>query len=228
MPSGQGPARGRSRPSAPRSPRSGGPRQRLGEPGRGTGRATRIWPTAAGSRPAVAAGWGARLLGSTSERRNRPDRDDARAKTSDRADAARSGIRRAAGPARRILAPLRPRRISGRTAALCVVLLALMLAYAYPMRVYFAQQAQISQMQSDQAEQRRRIDDLAARVERWKDEDYLVAQIRSRLQMVREGELVYFVGAIPDQPGATADDGQEAWFRQLWSGLQAADDPNAP
>ena len=106
------------------------------------------------------------------------------------------------GPPDASLAPLRPRRISGRTAALCVVLLALMLAYAYPMRVYFAQQAQISQMQSDQAEQqRRRIDDLAARVERWKDEDYLVAQIRSRLQMVREGELVYFVGAIPDQPG---------------------------
>ena len=159
------------------------------------------------------------------------DRDDRRhdgAADGQRPGTGRGGIRRAAGPARRILAPLRPRRISGRTAALTVLLLALMLAYAYPLRVYLAQRAQIAQMQTEQAEQRRRIEDLAARVERWKDEEYVIAQARSRLQMVREGELLYFVGAPPEQAGATTNADQQAWFRQLWSSLESADDPNAP
>ena len=43
-----------------------------------------------------------------------------------------------------------------------VLLLALMLAYAYPLRVYLGQRAQIAQMQAEQTEQRRRIEDLAA------------------------------------------------------------------
>ena len=167
--------------------------------------------------------WGARVFGSTP--------DNGRGAPTGRGvepGPGRGGIRRAAGPARRILAPLRPRRISGRTAALTVLLFALMLAYAYPLRVYLGQQAQIAQMQADQETQRRRIEDLAVRVERWKDEEYVRAQARSRLQLVREGELLYFVGAPPVPAGAPDDGEHEAWFRRLWSNLQAADEPDAP
>jgi cell division protein FtsB len=138
------------------------------------------------------------------------------------------GIRRLAGPARQTVAPRRPRRVSGRTAALGVLLFALMLAYAYPVRVYLAQQAQIAQMQNDQVEQQRRIQDLAERLARWDDEEYVVAQARSRLQMVREGELLYVVGVAPTLEGDASGTDLDEWYHRLWSNLQAADEPPAP
>jgi hypothetical protein len=52
-----------------------------------------------------------------------------------------------------------------------VVLLALMLAYAYPLRVYFAQQAEIAALEAGQREQRERIQRLAEEVARWNDDE---------------------------------------------------------
>lgn len=106
--------------------------------------------------------------------------------------------------------------------------MALVLAYAYPVRVYLAQQAEIAQLEADQAEQRQRIQDLAERLERWNDPEYVIAQARQRLQMVRQGELLYVVGAPPTpESGEPATEGG-AWFEQVWSNLRAADDPAAP
>ena len=154
----------RSRQSAPTSPRAGGPRRRLVEPGRGAGRSARTWPAMNSARSSC----GARVFGSTP--------DGGRGAPTGRGvepGPGRGGIRRAAGPARRTLAPLRPRRISGRAAALGVLLFALMLAYAYPLRVYLAQQAQIDQMQADQADAARAHPGAGRPVARWEDEEYV-------------------------------------------------------
>jgi cell division protein FtsB len=137
----------------------------------------------------------------------------------------RTGVRRAAGLARRTKAPRKPIRVSGRAAALGLLLLALTLAYAYPLRVYLAQQAQISQLEASQRTQREHIQQLADQVARWNDEEYVVAQARARLQLVRAGERVYVVGVEPTTTGDSGEATNPAWYQQLWSSVQTADDP---
>src|SRR6185369_1011176 len=114
----------------------------------------------------------------------------------------RGGIRRPAGPARRTRAPRAPRRISGRATALALLLLGLILAYAYPVRIYLGQQSEIDQLQHEQLAQRQRIQDLTDRVARWSDDDFVRAQAASRLHLVRKGQLLYVVGTVDPAGGA--------------------------
>ena len=96
------------------------------------------------------------------------------------------------------------------------------------MRVYLAQQAQIDQLQASQAAQRNRINDLKAQIARWDDPDYVIMQARTRLQLVRRGELLFVVQADspPTGPAAAPSDG--SWLSQLWSNVQGADHPDRP
>lgn len=137
----------------------------------------------------------------------------------------RIGIRRAVGPARRTSAPRGPIRVSGRAAALGVLLFALTLAYAYPLRVYLAQQAEVSQLEADQRAQREHIEQLTEQIARWNDDEYVIAQARSRLQLVRAGEQVYVVGVDPSTNVDSGTPPPSTWYQQVWSSLQTADDP---
>ena len=143
-----------------------------------------------------------------------------------RTEAPAAGVRRRVGPARRTRAPRRPRRVSGRAAALGLLLVAFVLAYAYPVRVYLSQQAEIAQLESAQAEQRGRIADLRARIARWDDPDFVIRQARVRLQLVRRGELMYVVDPDPSQTSRPDQTGAGGWFPTLWSSVQGADDPD--
>jgi cell division protein FtsB len=132
--------------------------------------------------------------------------------------------------ARRVTAPRLPRRISGRAATLALVLLALVFAYAYPVRVYLAQQADLRELSGEQQAQQSRIEDLAARLARWEDESFIRAEARRRLHYVRKGELFYVVGTDPAAggPGAEPPAGQSGWVTQLWTSVQAVDNPPVP
>lgn len=216
MPSGQGPARGGLRPSAGSGPRPASQRAR----GRRTGDRT-----ARGEPPPRPANRGhsgleeIRAAGPVSgaPRGVRPG------------GPVRAGVRRTAGPARRIRAPRGPRRISGRAATVGLLLLALAFAYAYPVRVYLAQRAQIDQMEQAQSEQRERIQELTEQLIRWDDEQYVIGQARRRLLYVREGELLYVVGSdSAGSAGSPTAGSDAAWFSQLWSSVQAVDNPPAP
>lgn len=134
-------------------------------------------------------------------------------------------MRRAAGPARRLKAPRQPIRVSGRAAALGVLLLALTLAYAYPLRVYLAQQAEINKLESNQRLQRDHIQDLVDQVARWNDDEFVIAQARARLQLVKVGERLYVVGIDQTTAGGATADQAVAWYQQTWTSVQTADDP---
>ncbi|HEX6870541.1 MAG TPA: septum formation initiator family protein [Micromonosporaceae bacterium] len=137
-------------------------------------------------------------------------------------------LRRGAGPARRIRAPRPPRRLSGRAAALGLLLVALILAYGYPVRTYLDQQAQIDRLESGQQAQRERIRQLSERLAKWDDPDYVISQARSRLQWVRKGELTYVV--LTEQPppaGQPSTSDHSPWYRELWGNVQAADNVQA-
>jgi cell division protein FtsB len=149
-------------------------------------------------------------------------------------DAARSANRPAAarratggGAARRTRAP-QPRRVTGRATVLCMLLIGLLLAYAYPVRVYLSQQNEIDQLERSQAAQRQHIDDLAGQLQKWNDAEYVKAQARGRLLFVLPGEkpLVVVDNQNTGGTAATAPSSDRAggpWYGKLWSSIRTAD-----
>jgi len=183
-------------------------------------------PARGGVRPAASAG--PRPSGQRGNVRRAP-RLDPPARTSrtriGEPDDRHGGLRRPDGPARRTKAPRPPRRVSGRAAALIVLVIGLIFAYAYPVRVFLAQESQIEQMQNQQREQRQRIQDLNARVAQWGNDDFVIAQAASRLHLVPKGHLLYVVGTEDSSTGAKTVPVDAPWYDQVWSGIQAADNP---
>ena len=93
-----------------------------------------------------------------------------------------------------------------RAAVLGMVLLGLLLAYAYPVRVYLAQQAEIAAMEAEQTVQREKIDDLAEQRDLWNDPEYVKSQARRRLHYLLPGETPYVViGGTSETTEETGD-----------------------
>jgi cell division protein FtsB len=128
-------------------------------------------------------------------------------------------------PARRTRAPRGPVRVSGRAATLGVVLLVLLLSYAYPLRMYLAQQAEISRLESSQRAQRQHIQDLSDEVARWQDPEYVKDQALQRFMLVEVGQQVYVVGSDPAETSGGAKANVPSWYQQVWTSVQTADDP---
>src|SRR4029079_12070615 len=97
-----------------------------------------------------------------------------------------------------------PRRFTGRAMVLCLVLLGLLLAYAYPVRVYLTQQAEISAFEDSQATQREKIEQLNEQAAKWNDPEYVISQARSRLHMMLPGEKALVVIDPASGAGAAA------------------------
>jgi cell division protein FtsB len=132
------------------------------------------------------------------------------------------------GAAMRTRAP-QPRRFTSRAVLLSLVLLVLLLAYAYPVRVYLAQQAEIEAMEASQQRQEQKVADMEARAKKWDDPEYVISQARQRLHMVLPGEKpVVVVDPANSQqtdpaelPGAPKP--PRPWYGKLWSSVEAAD-----
>jgi hypothetical protein len=111
-----------------------------------------------------------------------------------------------------------------------MVLIGLLLAYAYPVRVYLSQQNEIDQWERKQAAQVAHIQELNGRLEKWNDDEYVKAQARGRLLFTMPGDQQMLVidkdqpktesvGNIPTPDGA----GAGPWYGKLWSSIRAAD-----
>jgi hypothetical protein len=119
--------------------------------------------------------------------------------------------------------------VTGRAVVLGVVLLALALSYLFPLRVYLAQQAEISQLEADQQEQRARIDRLAAEAALWSDGNYIRIQARQRLYFGKPGEMlllpVWEENQPPPTPGADPEQSPVSpapWWDSLWTSIESA------
>jgi cell division protein FtsB len=150
-------------------------------------------------------------------------------RSANRPAAARRAVAGATAAARRTAAP-QPRRLTGRATVLVAVLIALALAYTYPIRVYLNQQSDIAEMESAQAVQRERIKELQDQAALWKDPNYIKTQARSRFFMVLPGEELLILLSDPDgaardaglpPPGATPPE-PDPWYDTLWSSIGAA------
>lgn len=161
-------------------------------------------------------------------RPRRPARAAARSQgRSDDRPAARRN-RSSHGTAKRIRAP-RPRgRFTGRAAILALVLSALVLAYAYPVRTYLTQRAEIERLTASQREQVGRIEALERELDKWEDPEYVRAQARSRLYYIRPDEVPYVVVDLgpdrADRDHAERTGGKGGtWHERMWGSIAAAD-----
>jgi cell division protein FtsB len=115
---------------------------------------------------------------------------------------------------------------TGRAAVLAVVLAALAIALAGPLRQLITQRAQISSLQSDVEKQTQQLKALQQQEKQWADPSYVAQQARDRLHYVLPGEVPYVTLAPTPSPSASSSRAavnDEPWYAQLWSSIQGAD-----
>ncbi len=140
---------------------------------------------------------------------------------------ARAAVRRTAAKAPAASTSSRS-DLTTRAAVLGLVLCALVLSAAVPLREFLSQRGEISRARQAQAQQRDRVAALEAQRKQFEDPAYVRQVARERLHFVMPGETAYVV-LRPEAPAPDAAARQRAaragapWYGQLWSSLQAAD-----
>ncbi len=109
---------------------------------------------------------------------------------------------------------------------LALVVAALMLTLAVPVRAWFAQRAEIAGLRTDVESARDRVAALEVQKQRWDDPSFVAAEARRRLHFVLPGEVGYVT--LGAGAAAGSDQAQEGpaspWYSGLWSALQQSDD----
>ena len=133
--------------------------------------------------------------------------------------------------ARRPAAPPRRTGLTGRAAVLGLVISALVLSLAYPLKDYLGQRGQLDRLQHDKQGIEQRVADLERQRRQLDDPAYIQSQARKRLQYVMPGDQVYVVitpgqpsgdPATAPAPAPTTGSGQP-WYTRLWGTVDAAD-----
>jgi cell division protein FtsB len=106
-----------------------------------------------------------------------------------------------------------------RAAILAIVVCALALTVAVPLRNYVAQRQDLAAVQQRQRALAAEVAQLEAEKARLSNPDEVAAEARSRLGYVQPGEVPYVV-QLPDTPSAAdVEAARKAtpWYRTLWS-----------
>jgi cell division protein FtsL len=119
----------------------------------------------------------------------------------------------------------RTTRLTSRAAVLAVVICAIALSLAYPVRAYLAQREQIDQLVAQQQTMATQVKNLEAEQARLSDRSYIEQLARQELDMCFPGTQCYVVegsqalinGPRPQQSGPGA------WYAKLWRSVQQAD-----
>ncbi|TYK49321.1 septum formation initiator family protein [Actinomadura decatromicini] len=119
--------------------------------------------------------------------------------------------------------------LTSRAAILAVVMCAIALSLAYPVREYIAQRKEIADLQRQEAAARRQVEILAQRKQQLGDKSYIEREATRRLHYCRPDVKCYIVLR------GRGDDGRQArkdgptrtppWYETLWRSVEAADRP---
>jgi cell division protein FtsB len=124
-----------------------------------------------------------------------------------------------------LIAAARSTRLTGRAAVLAVVICAIALSLAYPVREYIAQRQQIDQLVAQQQT-------LSAQVQALQQQDakltqtwYIEQQARTQLHMCFPDEQCYEVisGQPPQQPASGKQSASDPWYDKLLQSVKHAD-----
>ena len=123
--------------------------------------------------------------------------------------------------------PVSPRstRLTGRAAVLAVVICAIALSLAYPVREYIAQRQQIDQLVAQQQTMLTQVKNLQAQQARLSEQSYIEQLARQELDMCFPGAQCYIVegGHSPISGTPALSSGPEPWYAKLWRSVEQAD-----
>ena len=113
----------------------------------------------------------------------------------------------------------RTTRLTGRAAVLAVVICAIVLSLAYPVREYVAQRRVLDQLVAQQ------VKSLEAQQVKLSSQSYIEQLARQELDMCFPGKQCYIVeGAQPVAgPARTSRPGPAPWYAKLWQSVEQAD-----
>jgi cell division protein FtsB len=136
---------------------------------------------------------------------------------------------RTAPPAAEAAARGRSRaHLTSRAAILAVVVCAIALSLAYPIREYIAQRREIAALREQQQTAQRQVEQLAQHKQRLGDESYIKREARRRLHYCMPGEKCYVVLDGSKPTGPSAQQGRPPrtppWYVTLWRSVEAADE----
>ena len=118
----------------------------------------------------------------------------------------------------------RPTRLTGRAAVLAVVICAIALSLAYPIREYLTQRQQIDSLVAQQQAMQAQVKSLQAQQARLSSPSYIEQLARQELDMCFPGTQCYIVEGGPSADGAApARPGPAPWYGKLWRSVQQAD-----
>ncbi len=119
----------------------------------------------------------------------------------------------------------RTTRLTGRAAVLAVVICAIALSLAYPVREYVAQRRQIDSMVAQQQIMLAQVKGLQAQQAKLASPTYIEQLARQELDMCFPGTQCYIVdgGQSPGSTARPSSSGPAPWYAKLWQSVQQAD-----
>ncbi|TDE18890.1 septum formation initiator family protein [Actinomadura sp. 6K520] len=119
--------------------------------------------------------------------------------------------------------------LTSRAAILAVVVCAIALSLAYPVREYIAQRQEIAELRQQEAVARRQVEILAQRKQQLGDKSYIEREATRRLHYCRPAVKCYIVLDGGGDGGRQAHKGgptsRPPWYETLWRSVEAADRP---
>jgi len=115
-------------------------------------------------------------------------------------------------------------KFTSRAAVLAVVLCAVALSLAYPVREYIAQRRQIDQLRAQQVQALAQLHALQAEQRRLSDPAYIEQQARDQLHLCMPGQTCYIIiGSRPASRSGPVAGQTPPWYDRLWSSVREAD-----
>jgi cell division protein FtsL len=119
----------------------------------------------------------------------------------------------------------RATRLTGRAALLAVVICAIALSVAYPVREYIAQRQQIDELVTQQHTMLAQVKWLQAQRADLSSPAYIEQLARQELDMCLPGTQCYIIegGQSPLITAPAQRPGPASWYEKLWHSVQQAD-----
>jgi cell division protein FtsB len=121
-------------------------------------------------------------------------------------------------------------RFTGRAALLAVVLCAIALSLAYPVREYIAQSRRIGQLEAQRQAITAQVNALQNEQQRLNGPAYVQQQARDNLHMCLPSETCYVIvggGQPASRAVRRAHAAAPAWYERVWTSVQQADKAGA-
>ncbi|WP_225993708.1 FtsB family cell division protein [Actinomadura rudentiformis] len=119
--------------------------------------------------------------------------------------------------------------LTSRAAILAIVMCAIALSLAYPVREYIAQRQEIADLEHKERVAQKRVEELAQRKQRLGDKSYIEREAKRRLHYCNPGEKCFIVLDGGGGGGQQAQQGGRSsrppWYESLWRSVEAADRP---